>query len=185
MLGFFQNSRQDSECFKPGLEEDTASRKLSTMPPPKELSPPLLGELQPPPPPSRMMPPPPPPSLRELPPPPPSRMMPPPPPSKFPSDHSSRKMQMPPPLPKLPSSQLLVEEVHSQNLDLRAAAASAETPVQRRVSEKATVEPASDSVLKLVEYEEEEEEDDMVASAEESCRSNIMRSRSSKPFWAV
>ncbi|KAH0467434.1 hypothetical protein IEQ34_004672 [Dendrobium chrysotoxum] len=166
-----QNSRQGSECFKPGLED--AAGKISFMPPTKKLSQPAPGELPLPPP--RMMPPPPPkfPSNHT------PRMMPPPPP-KFSSDHNRNSIATPPP-PNFPSSD---SPVGFQNQNPAMSPAVTETLVQSIVSEKASVEPVSDTLLKLVEYEEEEEEE-MVASAEDSFRSNIMRSTSSKPFWAV
>ncbi|XP_020678491.1 protein RIK isoform X1 [Dendrobium catenatum] len=146
-----QNSRQGSECFKPGLED--AAGKIPFMPPTKKSSQPALGELPPPPPP---------------------RMMPPPPP-KFSSDHNRNSIAAPPP-PNFPSSD---SPVGFQNQNPAMSPAVTETLVQSIVSEKASLEPASDTFLKLVEYEEEEEEE-MVAAAEES-----FRSTSSKPFWAV
>ncbi|KAG0490720.1 hypothetical protein HPP92_007583 [Vanilla planifolia] len=45
-------------------------------------------------------------------------------------------------------------------------------------------EQKANTLLKLVEYEEEDE-DDLGASSEETCRSNLVRSAGSKPFWAV
>ncbi|PKU72080.1 Protein RIK [Dendrobium catenatum] len=120
-IGVSQNSRQGSECFKPGLED--AAGKIPFMPPTKKSSQPALGELPPPPPP---------------------RMMPPPPP-KFSSDHNRNSIAAPPP-PNFPSSD---SPVGFQNQNPAMSPAVTETLVQSIVSEKASLEPASgDHILK-------------------------------------
>lgn len=100
-------------------------------------------------------------------------------PPKFPSspphsddpNRNSNKAMPPPPPPRFLPSQPLAS--NSQNIP------------EAKFPSSSTTQPASDNLLKLVEYEEEEEEDDVSATAEESCRSNIIRSSSSKPFWAL
>ncbi|PKA49739.1 Protein RIK [Apostasia shenzhenica] len=107
----------------------------------------------------------------------PLRSMMPPPPPKFQSPNDSHDhvatLMLPPPL-KFSSPKFALEP-QNQNPQ-RVAAAEAPIPT--------VTPPASDTLLKLVDYGEEED-DDAAVSTEDSCRNNLMRSNESKPFWAV
>ncbi|KAF3326282.1 protein RIK [Carex littledalei] len=150
-----QNLQQGSEFYRPGLEElNSNSRKVN-----RSMMPPprKLVELP----------------TSEIAPHRSNAMMPPPPPPP--------KFAMPPPPPKFSSTK---PPPAFEKSNLSSKPGLSHSPPMKPPAETLQTEPASETLLKLVEYGEEEDDDES-DQAEISLKSKSTLRSGPKPFWAV